>query len=57
MECLYTDSDGKVPTSGWEVMIAGEWVALNASAGRIPLMTVFEQALEDRTMLPPELAA
>lgn len=57
MECLYTDGDGKVPTSGREAMTAGEWIALNASAGRIPSTAVFEQALEDRAFLPAELAA
>ena len=38
-------------------MIAGEWIALNASAGKIPSTAVFEQALEDRAFFPPELAA
>lgn len=57
MDCLYTDGDGKVPTSGREKMIAGEWIALNASAGKIPSTEVFEQALEDRAFLLPELAA
>lgn len=55
MEFLYTDGDGKVPTSGRESMIAGEWIALNASAGRIPSM--FKQALENRAFFPSELAA
>ncbi|EDR10034.1 uncharacterized protein LACBIDRAFT_325588 [Laccaria bicolor S238N-H82] len=57
MDCLYTNSDGEVPTSGREKMIAGEWIALNASAGTIPSTEVFEQALEDRAFLLPELAA
>ena len=57
MECLYTDRDGRVPTSDHEVMTAGEWIALNASAGRIPLTDVFEQALSDHAFLPSELAA
>jgi len=57
MDCLYTDGDNKVPTSGREKMIAGEWIALNASAGKIPSTEVFEQALEDRAFLLPELAA
>ena len=57
MDCLYTDGDGRVPTSGREKMIAGEWIALNASAGKIPSTSVFEQALEDRAFLLPELAA
>ena len=57
MDLLYTDGDGKVPTSGRESMIAGEWIALNASAGRIPSTAVFEQALEDRAIFPAELAA
>ena len=47
MECLYTDSDGVVPTSGWECMVAGEWIALNVSTGKIPSTEVFQQALED----------
>ena len=38
-------------------MVAGEWIALNASAGKIPSTAVFEQALEDRAFLLPELAA
>jgi len=57
MECLYTDRDGKVPTSGRQAMITGEWIALNGSAGRIPSMDVFAQALEDCAFLPPKLAA
>ena len=57
MDCLYVDGDGKVPTSGREKMVAGEWIALNASAGKIPSTEVFEQALEDRVFLLPELAA
>ena len=57
MDCLYTDGDGKVPTSGREQMVAGEWIALNASAGKIPSTAVFEQALEDRAFFLPELAA
>ena len=56
MDCLYTDGDGKVPTSGQERMVAGEWIALNASVGKIPSTAVFEQALEDHTFLLPELA-
>ena len=57
MDCLYVDGDGKVLTSGQEKMVAGEWIALNASAGKIPPTGVFEQALEDRAFLLPELAA
>ena len=57
MDCLYTDGDGQVPPSGREKMVAGEWIALNASAGKIPSTEVFEQALEDRAFLLPELAA
>ena len=57
MECLYTDSDGVVPTSGRECMVAGEWIALNASAGKIPSTEVFQQALEDRAFRSPEAAA
>lgn len=57
MDCLYTDSNGKVPTSGQEKMTAGKWIALNASRGKIPSTAVFEQALEGRAFLLPELAA
>lgn len=57
MEYLYTDSEGVVPTSGWEFMVAGEWIALNASAGKIPSTKVFQQALEERAFLSPESAA
>lgn len=57
MEYLYTDGEGVVPNSGWECMVAGEWIALNASAGKIPSTEVFQQALEDHTFLSPEAAA
>lgn len=57
MEFLYTDGDGIVPTSGREVMTAGEWIALNASAGKIPSTDVFQQALEDRAFQSEELCA
>ena len=57
MEYLYTDGDGVVPNSGREFMIAGEWIALNASAGKIPSTEVFQQALEDRAFLSAEVAA
>ena len=57
MEFLYTDGDGIVPTSGREVMPAGEWIALNASAGKIPSTEVFQQALEDRVLQSEETCA
>ena len=57
MEYLYTDSKGVVPSSGREFMVAGEWIALNASAGKIPSTKVFQQALEDRAFLSQEAAA
>lgn len=57
MDYLYTDSEGIVPNSGRECMVAGEWIALNASAGKIPSTEVFQQALEDRAFLSPEAAA
>ncbi|EDQ98425.1 uncharacterized protein LACBIDRAFT_302374 [Laccaria bicolor S238N-H82] len=57
MEFLYTDGDGIVPTSGREVMPAGEWIALNASAGKIPSTDVFQQALEDRAFQLEETCA
>ena len=57
MEFLYTDGDGTVPTSGHEIMPAGEWIALNASAGKIPSTDVFQQALEDRAFLSEDLRA
>jgi len=57
MDFLYTDGDGMVPTSGHEVMPAGEWVALNASAGKIPSTDVFQQALEDHTFQTKESCA
>ena len=57
MEFLYTDGDGIVPTSGREVMPAGEWIALNASAGKIPSTEVFQQALEDRAIQMEEFCA
>lgn len=38
-------------------MIAGEWITLNASAGKIPSTKVFEQALEDHVFLLPKLVA
>lgn len=57
MDCLYTDSEGIVPTSGREFMVAGEWIALNASAGKIPSTETFQRALEDRAFSPLEVAA
>lgn len=57
MDYLYTDSEGIVPNSGRECMVAGEWIVLNASAGKIPSTEVFQQALEDRAFLSPEAAA
>lgn len=57
MEFLYTDGDGVVPTAGREPMIAGEWIALNASAGTIPSTEIFQRALEDRAILSTEAAA
>ena len=47
MDFLYTDGDGIIPASDREVMLAGEWIALNVSAGKIPSTEVFQQALED----------
>ena len=57
MDCLYTDGEGVVPTSGRECMVAGKWIALNASAGKIPSTEIFQQALEDCTFLSPDAAA
>jgi len=57
MEYLYTNSEGVVPNSGREYMVTGEWIALNASAGKIPSTEIFQQALEDRAFLSPESAA
>ena len=57
MDYLYTDGDGVVPTSGRESMVAGEWIALNASAGKIPSTEVFQQALQDWAFLSSESAA
>jgi len=54
MDFLYMDSNGTVPTSGHKVMPAGEWVALNASAGKIPSTDVFQQALEDHAFQTKE---
>jgi len=54
---LYMDGDGTVPTSGREVMPAGEWVTLNTSAGKIPSTDVFQQALEDHAFKPEESCA
>ena len=56
MDCLYTDGEGVVPTSGRECMVAGEWIDLNASAGKIPSTEIFQQALEDRAFLSPDAA-
>jgi len=57
MDCLYTNSEGVVPNSGQECMVAGDWIALNASAGKIPSTEVFQQALEDQAFLSSEAAA
>ena len=54
MEFLYTDGDGIVPTSGREVMPAGEWITLNVSAGKIPSTDIFQQALQDCAFQPEE---
>jgi len=45
-----------VPTSGWEFMVAGEWITLNASAGKIPSTEDFQQAPKDQAFLSSELA-
>ena len=38
-------------------MVAGKWIALNASTGKIPSTETFQRALEDWTFSPLEVAA
>jgi len=57
MEFLYMDGNGIVPASDREVMPAGEWITLNASAGKIPSTEVFQQALEDQVFQLEETCA
>lgn len=57
MDFLYTDGDGIIPASDREVMPVGEWIVLNASAGKIPSTEVFQQALEDRAFQLEETCA